>query len=117
MMMETTIFVENAISEMRRGVIILAVLSQLEEEQYGYSLVKSLADQGMMIDQGTLYPLLRRLETQGLLQSQWRIEDGRPRRYYRSSPDGKAVVPKLMAEWNSLGTVLAKVLESKGGVK
>ncbi|HEX5007453.1 MAG TPA: helix-turn-helix transcriptional regulator, partial [Hyphomonadaceae bacterium] len=68
--------------ELRRGVIVLAALSQLREPQYGYSLRQALAEQGMMVEEGTLYPLLRRLETQGLLASEWRIEDGPPRRYY-----------------------------------
>src|SRR5512145_177047 len=86
--------------ELRRGVIILAVLSQLETEQYGYSLLKLLSDQGLELDQGTLYPLLRRLESQGLLQSDWRIvDDARPRRYYAISPQGRAVLNKLRGEW------------------
>ena len=68
--------------ELRRGVLVLAVLSQLRTAQYGYSLRQALAGAGMPIEEGTLYPLLRRLESQGLLVSEWRIEDGPPRRYY-----------------------------------
>src|SRR5512139_2546529 len=90
---------ENTILEMRRGVIVLAVLSQCNQEQYGYSLMKSLAEKGLEIDQGTLYPLLRRLETQGLLSSSWRLEDARPRRYYRISTEGQKLLPKLVREW------------------
>ena len=79
---------DNVILELRRGVIVLAVLSQLDTEQYGYSLIKLLADKGLEVDQGTLYPLLRRLESQGLLESVWRVEDARPRRYYVISRAG-----------------------------
>ena len=75
---------ENVILELRRGVIVLAVLSRLSEEQYGYSLINDLKGHGLEVDQGTLYPLMRRLESQGLLQSSWRIEADRPRRYYCS---------------------------------
>ena len=108
--MENDQLLENVILEMRRGVIILAVLSQLEQEQYGYSLIKRLSDQGLEIDQGTLYPLLRRLETQGFLQSSWRLEDARPRRYYSISPVGMKILPKLKTEWNHMVTVLNHVL-------
>jgi PadR family transcriptional regulator, regulatory protein PadR len=101
---------ENVILEMRRGVLILAVLSQLEDEQYGYSLIKMLAEQGLEIDQGTLYPLLRRLETQGLLQSHWRLEDSRPRRYYIISPEGDRILPELKQEWASIVKMLDRVL-------
>jgi PadR family transcriptional regulator PadR len=69
--------------ELRRGILVLAALSQLEEEKYGYALINSLAEKGLDIDQGTLYPLLRRLEEQGLLQSEWNVEGSRPRRYYQ----------------------------------
>jgi len=82
---------ENGILELRRGVILLAVLSRLDQEQYGYSLIKRLAEAGLEIDQGTLYPLLRRLEGQGLLQSAWRVETDRPRRYYVLSDEGRTL--------------------------
>ena len=108
--MNTEQTVESISQEIRRGVIILAVLSQLEEEQYGYSLIKQLADKGLVIDQGTLYPLLRRLESQGLLQSHWRVEDARPRRYYIISPEGKSILPSLKEEWNRFVEVLGRIL-------
>ncbi len=103
--------IENLVLEMRRGVIVLAVLSQCSQEQYGYSLMKLLSDKGLEIDQGTLYPLLRRLETQGLLSSSWRLEDPRPRRYYLISPQGKAILPKLLTEWESMVQVMKHMLE------
>jgi PadR family transcriptional regulator, regulatory protein PadR len=101
---------DNLVLELRRGVIVLAVLSQLFEEQYGYSLLKNLADKGFDIDQGTLYPLLRRLESQGLLQSMWRTDDSHPRRYYKVSPQGKEFLPLLKGEWENLSTILGKLL-------
>ena len=101
---------ENVILEQRRGVIVLAVLAQLSEAQYGYSLLKSLSDGGMDVDQGTLYPLLRRLEAQGLLESVWKIEEGRPRRYYVISANGKKQLPRLKEEWNTLVATMKKML-------
>ena len=105
-----TSLLDNVILELRRGVIVLAVLSQLETEQYGYSLIKLLADRGLEVDQGTLYPLLRRLESQGLLESNWRVEDARPRRYYVISRAGRELLPRIKNEWNSLAGMLGKML-------
>lgn len=100
--------------ELRRGVVVLAVLSQLRELQYGYSLRQALAAKGMPIEEGTLYPLLRRLEGQGLLVSEWRIEDGPPRRYYRLSEAGERLYRDLTASWRSLNTVMNRLLDGKG---
>ncbi len=101
---------DNLVQELRRGVITLAILSQLQEEQYGYSVMKVLADQGLNVDQGTLYPLLRRLESQSLLESKWRLEDARPRRYYVISPHGRQVLANLQDEWFQLVATLQNVL-------
>jgi len=109
--MENVQSIDNLILEMRRGVITLAVLSQCNQEQYGYSLMKTLSDKGLEIDQGTLYPLLRRLETQGLLSSSWRLEDARPRRYYVISPEGQEILPRLVAEWESMVQMMRHMLE------
>jgi PadR family transcriptional regulator PadR len=98
-------------TELRRGVLVLAVLSQLRVAQYGYSLRQALAHQGMAIEEGTLYPLLRRLEEQGLLDSDWRIEDGPPRRYYALNPRGKRVVAELTASWGALVTTMDRLLD------
>jgi DNA-binding PadR family transcriptional regulator len=108
--MEQDQILENAILELRRGVLILAVMSQLESEQYGYSLITSLSERGLKIDQGTLYPLLRRLETQGLLESRWRIDEARPRRYYVLSPQGLILLPRLKSEWRNLVELLNQIL-------
>ena len=102
---------ENLRNELRRGSLVLAVLTQLRSEQYGYTLRKALADHGMAIDEGTLYPLLRRLETQGLLVSEWREEEKRNKRFYRLSADGKLTLKQLLAEWKSIDSSLTDILK------
>ena len=110
--MENDELVQNMLLELRRGVLSIAVLSQLSHEEYGYSLLKALSDRGMEIDQSTLYPLLRRLESQGLLQSDWRIVDeARPRRYYVISPQGKAVLEQLKQEWSAMMATMTRMLK------
>jgi DNA-binding PadR family transcriptional regulator len=109
--MENDELVQNMLLELRRGVLSIAVLSQLGREEYGYSLLKALSEKGMEIDQSTLYPLLRRLESQGLLQSDWRIADeARPRRYYVISPQGRAVLNKLKREWSAMAETMKQML-------
>ena len=102
---------ENLKLELRRGCLSLAVLTQLRTERYGYTLRKALADDGLEIDEGTLYPLLRRLENQGLLVSQWREEDKRNKRFYRLSPEGERVLTQLLDEWQRINTSLRKILQ------
>ncbi len=102
---------ENLKLELRRGCLTLAVLTQLRTERYGYTLRKALADDGLEIDEGTLYPLLRRLETQGLLASEWREEAKRNKRFYKLSPAGEATLKKLLAEWERINTSLTKILQ------
>lgn len=106
--------VENLRLELRRGSLVLAVLAQLRAEHYGYTLRKALAQQGMDIDEGTLYPLLRRLESQGLLVSEWREEDKRNKRFYKISRDGKLVLKQLLAEWHGIGHSLEEILKESG---
>jgi PadR family transcriptional regulator PadR len=101
---------ENLRLELRRGCLILAVLAELRSERYGYTLRKALAQQGMEIDEGTLYPLLRRLENQGLLASEWREEDKRNKRFYRLSAEGKLILKQLSAEWKSINASLNEIL-------
>lgn len=101
---------DTILLELRRGMLILAVLSQLEHEEYGYSLLTRLSEGGLEIDQGTLYPLMRRLESQGMLESAWRIEEARPRRYYRLSPQGRLALAQLTEEWRRLGAVMEGLL-------
>jgi PadR family transcriptional regulator PadR len=102
---------ENLRLELRRGCLILAVLATLRTEQYGYTLRKVLAEHGMAIDESTLYPLLRRLENQGLLKSQWREEDKRNKRFYRLSPEGKQILKQLLAEWQSIHSSLSEIFK------
>jgi len=102
---------ENLRLELRRGCLILAVLAALRTERYGYTLRKSLADQGMEIDEGTLYPLLRRLETQGLLVSEWREQDKRQKRFYRLSDNGNQILERLLVEWQSMNASLTEILK------
>jgi PadR family transcriptional regulator, regulatory protein PadR len=100
---------ENLRLELRRGALVLAVLARLRTEHYGYALRKSLAEQGMDIDENTLYPLLRRLETQGLLDSEWREEEKRPKRFYRLSPLGEDVLSRLLDQWADLDASLRRI--------
>jgi PadR family transcriptional regulator len=97
--------------ELRRGVLVLATLSQLLTPRYGYELRQALAHKGMAIEEGTLYPLLRRLEAQGVLKSEWKIEDGPPRRYYCLNAEGRKLLRKLSASWQGLNEAMARVLE------
>lgn len=103
---------EKSVQELRRGVLVLAVLSQLDQQRYGYSLIDSLAELGLSIDQGTLYPLLRRLENQGLLESEWNVDGPRPRRYYALSEDGRVILRWLSQDWLELSAVLSRLLEN-----
>lgn len=102
---------ENLRLELRRGSLVVAVLGALREEQYGYTLRKALAESGLEVDEGTLYPLLRRLETQGLLVSEWREEDKRNKRFYRISREGKLVLKHLLAEWEAIDLSLKQIVK------
>lgn len=107
---------DKMLQELRRGVLVLAVLNQLEQAQYGYSLKQILSDKGLDINEGTLYPLMRRLETQGLLESEWQvIDDARPRRYYQISPSGAAILANLTQEWQELTTTMNQLLNLNDG--
>jgi PadR family transcriptional regulator, regulatory protein PadR len=101
---------ENLRLELRRGCLVLAVLAALRTEQYGYTLRKSLAADGLEIDENTLYPLLRRLESQGLLLSEWREEDKRNKRFYKLSPAGKVILKQLAAEWANMNASLKGIV-------
>jgi PadR family transcriptional regulator PadR len=101
---------QNLRMELRRGCLIIAVLAKMKKEQYGYTLRKSLENMGLVIDEGTLYPLLRRLESQGLLLSEWREEDKRRKRFYRLSDDGKTILKQLILEWNNINSSLEEIL-------
>ena len=101
---------DNLRLELRRGCLSIAVLAALRTEQYGYTLRKLLGEHGLAVDEGTLYPLLRRLETQGLLVSEWREEGKRTKRFYHLSDDGARMLEQLLAEWRSIDASLTEIL-------
>jgi DNA-binding PadR family transcriptional regulator len=103
----------NLKNELRRGTQVLAVLSQLDKTQYGYSLLQDLEDKKVNIEAGTLYPLLRRLESQGLLKSEWDTTESRPRKYYLLSEDGKEVYQLLLNEWNTIAKEMSNLFEGE----
>jgi len=108
--------INGLLSELRRGTIVIGALSQLTEPQYGYSLVPVLEEKGIAVDPGTLYPLLRRLEKQELLESKWDTNEARPRKYYVLSPFGKEVYEGLCREWRKLIVSMeALTAEVEGG--
>jgi PadR family transcriptional regulator PadR len=104
---------DNLRLELRRGCLVLAVLAALRSEQYGYTLRKTLSEHGLEIDEGTLYPLLRRLETQGLLNSEWREEEKRKKRFYLLSASGALVLDQLLAEWRNLDSSIYTILKEQ----
>ncbi len=108
---------KNLVLELRRGILTLSVLSQLRSPRYGYSLLQLLSLQGMEIDQNTLYPLLRRLEQQGLLHSDWSLEQSRPRRYYVLSEAGHRALRQISAEWRNLTATVESLLRNEEGKK
>lgn len=100
--------------ELRRGTLILAVLGTLRTEKYGYTLKTELGALGIEIDEGALYPMLRRLETQGLLTSEWREDAKRQKRFYKLSADGAAALAHLTTEWRAMNGALSDILEGRG---
>jgi PadR family transcriptional regulator PadR len=101
---------ENLRLELRRGCLTLAVLAHLRQEHYGYTLRKNLSAHGLEIDESTLYPLLRRLESQGLLVSEWREEEKRNKRFYRLSDDGQQILTRLLDEWKAINDSIERIL-------
>lgn len=95
--------------ELRRGTVVLACLLLLREPGYGYALLDQLRDLGFSVDANTLYPLLRRLETQGMLTSAWDTSEARPRKFYRISPDGERLAAELLADWNRIDTSIRRL--------
>jgi len=102
---------ESLRMELRRGSLTLGVLARLREERYGYTLRQALAADGLEMEESTLYPLLRRLESQGLLVSEWREEEKRKKRFYRLSADGEAMLVRLLNEWRRISVSLDKIFQ------
>jgi PadR family transcriptional regulator, regulatory protein PadR len=97
--------------ELRRGTVVLACLALLEEPEYGYALLETLNDAGVTVDGNTLYPLLRRLEKQGLLTSEWNTDESRPRKFYRVSAEGSLVRAGLVREWQDLVASMSRLIK------
>jgi PadR family transcriptional regulator PadR len=97
------------IQELRRGTVVLACLIRLRTPDYGYALLESLNGLGILVDANTLYPLLRRLEKQGLLTSEWNTEEARPRKFYRTSPSGEQLAAALTTDWRRIDDALARL--------
>ena len=110
--MDSADILKNLTLELRRGTLLLSVLSQLKEPRYGYSLLQHLADRGIDIEQNTLYPLLRRLEQQGMLSSDWSLEESRPRKYYVLSELGIEVLRKLTEQWQHMVKIMTQLLSN-----
>ena len=99
--------------ELRRGTLTISVLSQMKEPKYGYALVQSLEEKGVAIDPNTLYPLLRRLENQGLLESRWETGGAKPRKYYQRKKYGTEIYEKLKAYWQNLSAGMDRLLREE----
>lgn len=105
---------DGHLQEVRRGSVVLASLLILAEPDYGYRLLERLDAAGVSVDANTLYPLLRRLEKQGLLTSDWNTDDARPRKYYRTSPLGEELATELLTDWQRLATALDALATDRG---
>ena len=103
----------SAHQELRRGTVVLACLLLLREPGYGYALLDRLRDLGFSVDANTLYPLLRRLEGQGMLASEWNTQEARPRKFYRTSPDGERLAQELLVEWQRMDTSVRQLAQGE----
>jgi PadR family transcriptional regulator PadR len=107
--MPTEDLILSQAQELRRGTVVLACLALLEVPQYGYALLQTLNDAGVPVDGNTLYPLMRRLEKQGLLTSEWNTDETRPRKFYRVSAEGSRVRHGLVREWQDLTNSISRL--------
>lgn len=107
--------VSGLVQELRRGTLILLVLSQLKTPKYGYNLVKDLQENGIPIEANTLYPLMRRLESQGLLASEWETSEAKPRKYYKITPDGEIVFRKTAEQWSKFSENVNRLINANEG--
>lgn len=105
---------DRLIPEMRRGVLQMAVLSLLGEKSYGYALCRSLGDKGFPTEEGTLYPILRRFEEQGLIQASWKTDGPRPRKYYQTTRRGTQLLKDLESQWIEIAASVEKLLAANG---
>ena len=108
------VIVSNLEQELRRGTVTLCVLSRLYKPKFGYALVEELSSEGMSIEPGTLYPLLRRLESQGMLASEWETSGPKPRKYYVRSEAGEKIYKLLCGEWDDLARSIERLIHEEG---
>jgi len=108
-------FEDRSQAELKRGVLQIAVLALLRRSSYGYDLLRTLGDAGLETEEGTLYPVLRRLEKEQLLVSEWNTEGSRPRKYYRTTDRGRTVLDALVADWTAVNGALRTALGAAGG--
>ena len=101
---------DNLFIELRRGMLILSVLSQLQDKKYGYSLLQDLQELGVSIEPGTLYPMLRRLQKQEILLSEWDTNESKPRKYYVLSNEGRDLFEELVSEWEKVKDDIDRLL-------
>jgi PadR family transcriptional regulator, regulatory protein PadR len=102
------------LQELRRGTVVVASLIVLRTPGYGYSLLETLSRAGFEVEANTLYPLLRRLEAQGLLTSSWNTDETRPRKFYRTTGQGDALAGTLREEWSRIDTAIVDLSEKTG---
>jgi PadR family transcriptional regulator, regulatory protein PadR len=106
----------NFETEMNRGFLQILVLSLLEKEMYGYSMVRTIQDLGYAVEENTLYPLLRRLEKNGWVRSKWDVSEDRPRKFYAITDEGRALRTRLLAIWRQQDEILTHLMEEKSHV-
>ncbi|MEU8170173.1 PadR family transcriptional regulator [Micromonospora sp. NPDC049004] len=99
------------LQELRRGTVVVASLVALRRPDYGYALLQRLTDHGFPVDANTLYPLLRRLEDQGLLTSEWNTEESRPRKFYRTSDEGESMLSRLLDDLAAVQTSITGLIQ------
>lgn len=109
--METNELLTGMVLELRRGTVVLCALCKLKEPMYGYNLLGELSECGIPVEANTLYPLLRRLEAQGLLKSEWNTQEAKPRKYYVVTEQGKEVCAKLTEQWKKTAESMNKIIE------
>ncbi len=90
---------------------MVASLVALRRPDYGYALLQRLTDHGFPVDANTLYPLLRRLEDQGLLTSEWNTEESRPRKFYRTSDEGESMLSRLLDDLAAVQTSMTGLIQ------
>ncbi len=103
-------FEDRAGAELKRGVLQLAVLALLRAPTYGYDLLRILDDAGLPTEEGTLYPVLRRLQKETLLSAEWDTSGSRPRKYYRTTDKGREVLGTLVDEWSRVHEAFLRAL-------